>query len=567
MRKLGFIIGIIILLIAVMPLSMPVNDNLPVQAAEPLQAAPPNPDFVEFQQNGSEPFYGYIPPPVDLSHLDKIPVERREPLRLSLPGTFDLRESGKVTSVKDQDGCGTCWLFGTLSAVESRCLVKENATYDFSEQNLVCCTDPSWTYLDNNRCMGGGWSWLATDMLTKKGTRLESCQPYNPATIDTDTCNDNCTSIKRITGYRWIADNATAISEVKNAIYNYGAVSMAYYHDGACMYPGSIYYYPYGYCPSPNHLVSIVGWNDTIPWPVGGGHGAWIVKNSWGTGWGDNGYFYLCYGSAGMSEVASYRYENYTGEHIYYWDEAGWVGSLGDLTPSLWMASIFSAGQDGTLDKVEFWTTSNNAQYHIYVYRDGDISDGLQNLAASQSGTCEEVGYYSIPLDSPVSLTSGEAFTVAVEMITPGFGYPIAVEMAVAGWCAPPIQSNVSFIRQEGGDSWEDAAPYGWNVCLRGVVTPLPPVHNINTGENFSTIQGAIDAANTTAGHTITVDAGTYHENVDVYKQLTIRSTSGNPADTIVNATNSSDYVFNVTANWVNITGFTVENATGADKA
>jgi len=95
----------------------------------------------------------------------------------------------------------------------------------------------------------------------------------------------------------------------------------------------------------------------------------------------------------------------------------------------------------------------------------------------------------------------------------------------------------------------------------------LAPVHNIDTGENFSTIQEAIDDSNTTAGDTITVDAGTYNENVNVYNQLTIRSTSGNPADTIVNAANPSDHVFDVTVDWVNITGFTVENATGTDKA
>jgi len=98
-------------------------------------------------------------------------------------------------------------------------------------------------------------------------------------------------------------------------------------------------------------------------------------------------------------------------------------------------------------------------------------------------------------------------------------------------------------------------------------VLPVTPVHNLNTGESFSTIQAAIDAVNTTNGHTITVDPGTYNENVDVYKQLTIRSTSGNPADTVVSASSSVDHVFNVTADWVNITGFTVENATGNLKA
>jgi hypothetical protein len=381
---------------------------------------------------------------------------------------------------------------------------------------LVLSVDPSHVYQAADRANSGGDSFISTDALTKWGTVLESTQPYDISTLNTGVCNTTLPPLQKIVNFRIISSlgiSGSEINKIKAAIQNYGPVMGAFWVDVGSlspghgnMYNGYVYDFPSFFDQNnyydANHMVCLVGWDDSIYSPRTGNNGAWIVKNSWGTDWGNDGYFYMCYGAGNLQQVGSYHgsegYENYkASEHLYYWDEAGLVNNFGFNTTSGWMRSVFTANNTGLLKSVSFWTTDAKVRYEIYVRSSTDA------ILSTRSGTCEEMGYYTLPLNSPLYIASGQNFKIDVKITTTtGYLYPIPVEMYTTTldggqqvpYTDPPIQSGVCFIKASDQDAWQDGAQYSkngtpdpLNVCLRATLedyegVPVPASSGLSGG-------------------------------------------------------------------------------------
>lgn len=479
--KIKILVALILAIVTLIP------NNLLADDSDALQMAPLNTEFVEYQQqqvmkmaivSSQETNYGYIPSSVGLDYIES---SRPKMLGESFPVTFSwITPLNRVTSVKDQSSfCGTCWAHGNIAVMESKVWIDGlSENQDYSEQSLVCCADTSFL-----RC-GGGNDFMAQDTLIKKGVSLEACQPYNLNTINTQGCI-GC-PIYQTTNFVWVAaaDNTTeAVLAIKSAIQSYGPVTVSYFNSSSNLYSDNITNNVYYYEGSSiqNHLVSIIGWDDTIPHPFGDNSGAWLAKNSWGTTWGNDGYFWMCYGKSNASEFGSLRavkaYD--INEKIYSLDESGWGSGwynnfgLGDDTA--WAANKFTSSNAGNLTHIDFYTAGINTQYDIRVYDSGDINN-LGDIKSQKVGTCGDApGYYSILLDTPVSIMNQQDFIVVAKLTTPGYNYPIPVERST-NLRYPPIQTNVSYFTTNPA-FWIDLGEYGMNVCLRARIYSVPESH------------------------------------------------------------------------------------------
>jgi KDEL-tailed cysteine endopeptidase len=208
--------------------------------------------------------------PMNMTKALNIDIAELEPsLYANIPDSFDWRQQGKVTAIKNQGSCGCCWAFACAATIESAYAIRHNQFVSLSEQQLLDCT------ASTNTC-AGGYVYKAFEYARSAGLEQSGVYPYRMA--KQSCANSASASHVRLSGYSRLPYPASD-DTIKAAIMNHGPLSVNICSAGNDfrLYRGGIIT---GGPSQIDHSVAVVGW----------GPGYWIIKNQWGTTWGEAGY-------------------------------------------------------------------------------------------------------------------------------------------------------------------------------------------------------------------------------------------------------------------------------------
>jgi hypothetical protein len=278
--------------------------------------------------------------------------------------SFDLRNIDGVTPIRNQGGCGSCWAFAAISAIESNYALKnKDLSIDLSEQSILSCA------ATGGSCQGGNpgkvfeWLLLYPDAFLQD----EIKNPYKQQ-------DNNCISpiikndVKIINAGYLMRENVPSfeeyVSEVKNLITTFGAISVAIFAEGCPEFMnytgGKVINFKTN--NRPNHAVSVIGWDDDKQ--------AWLIRNSWGTYWGDEGYGWVGYDALNINE---FMFAETLGEDKINEDTIKPVPNkeqvifnlVDNLGSTQEYQEVFVKIGDGT--PFRFYMNEKNKQYYNYI--------------------------------------------------------------------------------------------------------------------------------------------------------------------------------------------------------
>ena len=364
----------------------------------------------------------------------------------AIPSKYSSVDAGYITEIKDQNPYGTCWAFATIASSEAS-LIREGLlskdTADLSEYHLAYFTfhptgDPLGGTKGDIGCLGtkapnylnhgGNYSMSTETLATWMGVAAED-------TADYDDCDPNSVLNNSFAYTKNVAhlENTELIptsdrNAVKSKIMEYGAGGLSYYDNSTYLAEDNVSYYNYS-STSTNHAVTVVGWDDSYPATnfkkTAPGNGAWLIKNSWGTWFGNKGYFWISYYDTSIDDSITFfdygskdNYDkNYQYDGTIALGTSWWYNSNNKVTG----ANTFVAKEDENLKAVSFYTYYDlNVDYSIQVYTGlsatGNPTSGTKAYTTPVTGKVAYPGYHTIKLSKPVSLKKGERYAIVLTL-------------------------------------------------------------------------------------------------------------------------------------------------------
>lgn len=425
---------------------------------------------------------------------DKNKSVRRKNAGEALPSKFSLVELGQSTSVKNQDYYGNCWTFGAMAAMESNLIKSGNADKNIdlsekqltwfnyngadsnSDKSLFAGKDTFVNFFDYDPYQFGGNIYMSSATLMRRYGAIDDKKlplyfddrDYN---IDSSFRTQSDIYLKNTyflesTNYMEYDENLDVISQdildepeftdnlnnIKRKMMEYGAVDASFYasdsimeYDDADSYWNentNSYYFDASYKEDDfdngfrgaNHEINIVGWDDNyskdnfkIKPPK---NGAWIMKNTWGSDWGNNGYFYISYYDKSICDFTIFEAENaeyktdgttkHEYKNIYQYDGAG-IGLTQIFDAEGYevkAANYFTARNEEALEAISTISAipDSTLNYEIYLNPDSKSDPTTGKLVSSGKYYFNECGYVTIPLNYPVNLQKGDVYAVVISI-------------------------------------------------------------------------------------------------------------------------------------------------------